>query len=726
MRGAFDGMKAIMRKTFVLLSLLAGSLLSCSAKDLPGTGPMVVSENGMLEKDHQALRMRWAEKHLLADAEKRWAGKPWAEQARAVTMKGLKLWIHGPWEVGDAANKTANEAKALIATDCDEPLACLMAHKIYWQLKQSWWGGYAGLSKCFKMANDPAFSGALRVWIIDEQIDHFTSLNWSIDKLHTGQVERIIEALADGSYSAEFGAVLVRDFIDWMWNTKELTPESFDKLEKAIQDSSHSEWVKECLLGDVNVHRAWSIRGTAWAADVEKEAWEGFAKYLEIAGKHLKKAHDLQPDRPEAAARMLSVVLGAGGGAEKLRVWFDRAITAQLDYRWAYQVLIEASLKRWGGSDELVLTLARRFAETKRYDTTVPEQFFLACKQIAMERGDARQVFSSAEVKETAVSFARGLLEHQESNPAKAARNSSLAAITAWLAGDDELAGRGLKANNNIIEMTASKDLNQMLHHPSALRSSTFAGKGGWGEELRRLELLYRGGDRAATLDFLKSIQPEKLPTDNARNYLEELRTVAELPDKLKDGRWHSLPVFPGLTTCLCSGGSWRVTGPGELTFTGSDIGFADLAFPLQVKEALEVRGVVSYELIPIKTWQRDWSFGPSLRWLPARHGPLQAPHAVRGQIYHSRQGPVDARVTGTWNYQKAETQEFELKAQNIFNASLRGEMTSFMVNDCSIPPQDIAPFKLRHDSGLVALTAFYVPTGVKIKISKLEVRLAD
>ncbi len=705
------------------LALMSGVLIR--AAELPGTSGILIPENGPLEKDHAALRMSWAEKHLLPEAEKRWQGQPWAEQARVVTQKGLALWFNGLSESDKDADKTAAAARELVRTECEEPLACLMAHKILWQLKQDWWGGSRGLNKAFKIVNDEKVPAALRVWIVDEQIDRLKATNWRYNDYHKKQVDRIVQAVSSASYAPEFEPVLVRDFLDWMENLKELDEASFEKLAKAVRESPLSEWTRACLLGDVHVHWAWFIRGGSAADEVRKDAWGGFREHLEKAGEHLKKAHELRPERPEAAGRMIQVVMGTNGDEEEQRAWFDRAIAAQFDYRNAYTGLIYASTKRWGGSDGLVLTLGKRFAETKRYDTDVPEQFFHACKQIVIESGNPRGVFSHPLVRESALVFARGLQAHEETNPARAARLQGLSSVVAWLAGYDELAQRGVSALDREFPASVTRDLNEMLLHPSMLRTSVFAGQGGWGEGLRQLEHEYRERDVEAMKTTLAKLKPESLPTENARNYVELIRAEVELPEKLKEGGWQPLPIYSGLSTCRSSGGHWRVTAPGEITLTGSDAGFVDLAFPIWVDKALEIRGEVTYELNAQTQWFAHWSFGPSLRWSPVRSGIFQIPDALRGLTYHPKKGDAEARVTGAWTGQFKGKAAVQLKPVNTFQASLSGNEMSFTFNDGVMPPQDIESFGLRNSRGLAAFTGINVPTGVKIKISKLEVRVA-
>jgi hypothetical protein len=723
--GSFGEIAFLMKKRSLIALVSLSALLSCGA-ELPGTHPIVVPEKGLLEKDHEALRLRWAEKHLLPGAEKLWQGQPWAEQAREVTQKGLKLWINGLSESPEEAKKTTATARALIKSECKEPLSCLMAHKILWGINKDWWGGHEGLSQAFEIIEDAQYLGALRAWIADEEIVRRVGLNRTINTGLLRQVHYIIDALGDASYSAEFETVLVRDFINWKGHTQIVDGADFQKLEKAIQSSPHSEWAKETMLGDLQVSWAWFARGTSWASEVKEEGWKGMEEHLEAAATHLQKAHDLRPDRPEAASQMIRVVMGGSEGPEELRAWFDRAIAAQFDYLDAYNGLIYASTKRWGGSDELILALGKRFAETERYDTLVPEQFFNACKQVAIESGNARRVFSSSEVKETALAYARGLLNQREANPVRAARNQGLTAVVAWLAGDDALAAKGLKATNSVLSASVTQDLSGLLHHAGTLRTSVFAANGGWGEEMRQLEHQYRHHDREAALKTLDALKPESLPSDTARTYAAEIRAVLELPGKLKQGGWHPLPIYPGLITCFCTGGSWRVPAPGELTVSGKDAAFLDLAFPVVVGKAFEIRGEISYELIPSSQWFVDWSFGPSLRWFPARHGPLQAPHAVRGLTHHPKKDPVEVQVTGVSNYDAKGTQKTELKAVNTFLASLNGEEMGYTLNETVVPPQNIESFKLRHSRGYVAFTGFNLPSGIKIKLKNIEVRIAE
>ncbi|MES2598056.1 MAG: hypothetical protein V4662_22170 [Verrucomicrobiota bacterium] len=692
--------------------------------ELPGTGPIEVSDSGFLEKDHEALRLRWAQQQLLPDAEKRWKGKPWADQARAVTAVGFKLWLTRQTPNEDAMKKMAQTVETLLKAGCEEPLACLMAHKILFWPKKDWRVHERSFAHALKVVDDPQYPAALRAWIIDERIDLLKSHERNVSEpFQNEQALRMVAALKDPGYNQEFEPVLVRDFMDWLSNSNELEARNFELLNKSIAECAHSEWVKETLLADLETRWAWNIRGGKVAVMVKNEAWKGFEEHLQEAEKHAQKAWELRPDRPEAAAKMLSVVMGTSGGPVKLREWFDRAVKAQFDYVPAYNTLAYACTARWGGSDQYVLTLASRFAETKRYDTEVPAQLLDACKRIAVEKAEARQVFMHPIVREAMVEFARGTLDHADANPANALRDRSRAAICAWLAGDDALAARALKATGGKLDDESTDELSDMLRHPDGLKISVAAGSGEWGEELQAAEHAYRQYNMKKVQEALAKIQPQSLKNDAARTYVQELAAVLELPTKLAKGGWHPVPVHAGLATCLSTGGEWSVRAPGEITLTGGDVYQADLAFLVPVGDQVEMRGEVSVVMPPEKDWFYNWVVSPMLRWQPERASFPPVASGVRGVLYQKAGEKPKMALAGKFYTKRVGEQEIPIKPVNTFHLSVDGPNVNYAFNGVAMPPQRISDLKLESPRGLVALAGIYIPMGGKVTFRKLEVR---
>ena len=63
-------------------------------------------------------------------------------------------------------------------------------------------------------------------------------------------------------------------------------------------------------------------------------------------------------------------------GATDMRIWFDRAMTAQIDSPQAWSQFRWGLRPRWHGSHEAMLAMGVTAVKTKRFDTDVPRKFF--------------------------------------------------------------------------------------------------------------------------------------------------------------------------------------------------------------------------------------------------------------------------------------------------------------------------------------------------------------
>lgn len=145
-------------------------------------------------------------------------------------------------------------------------------------------------------------------------------------------------------------------------------------LEKA---PAVEEWVTQTVKGRSSTDLAWKSRGGGWASTVTKEGWRGFAENLGKARQAFTRAYTLRPDRPEAAAAMIRVAMGSDcDHRAEMRLWFDRAVSAQLDYEPAWRAFSFGLWPRWHGSDRDIRNIGELCLATGRYDTDVPG-FFL-------------------------------------------------------------------------------------------------------------------------------------------------------------------------------------------------------------------------------------------------------------------------------------------------------------------------------------------------------------
>ena len=169
---------------------------------------------------------------------------------------------------------------------------------------------------------------------------------------------------------------------------------------------NHNEvdpWLLLMFEGLSEISAAWRARGGGWADSVTDKGWKGFRDHLSTARKLLTKAWKFHPEYPEAAEQMIKVATGSSSGREfqidrileaiksnvlydsEVRMWFDRSIAAQTDYKFAYRTFLWGTRPRWGGSHKEMHDFALECLGTKRFDTVVPAFYLEALMDIGKE-----------------------------------------------------------------------------------------------------------------------------------------------------------------------------------------------------------------------------------------------------------------------------------------------------------------------------------------------------
>lgn len=158
------------------------------------------------------------------------------------------------------------------------------------------------------------------------------------------------------------------------------------------------EWVRELGQGRGYLAAAWEARTDGWSSEVTEQGWEGWKRNLAKARQHFGRSWELNPKDPTAATWMIEVSMGDGAGKKEMRAWFDRAVTAQMDYFDAYRSFIWALRPRWSGSHEEMLMFADEFLRTGRFDTCVPFYYFKVVADIASEESDAKAIYERPKI----------------------------------------------------------------------------------------------------------------------------------------------------------------------------------------------------------------------------------------------------------------------------------------------------------------------------------------
>jgi hypothetical protein len=164
------------------------------------------------------------------------------------------------------------------------------------------------------------------------------------------------------------------------WPMKKTTSDFFirkaDAVYQILEESPFvDKWVIETVKGYGYLEQAWK-EFDEYKKSHSAEEWTEVRRKMKPVEEHFRKAYQLEPSQPFAAAGMVwASLVAAENPREKLREWFEKAIGAQFDFPMAYGIFANGISPRWYGSDQDLLNFGYQCLETKRFDTDVPNQY---------------------------------------------------------------------------------------------------------------------------------------------------------------------------------------------------------------------------------------------------------------------------------------------------------------------------------------------------------------
>jgi hypothetical protein len=134
----------------------------------------------------------------------------------------------------------------------------------------------------------------------------------------------------------------------------------YKRLDARLTAAGASEWMRKTVDGINLIAWAWEARGTGLGDAVTEEGGQRFRDRLLAAEDRFTAAHRLAPDRPEAAAGMITVCMGLGRDRDEMEEWFVRAVTADPVAWPAFGAKLEYLKPKWHGTPEEMLAFARQ------------------------------------------------------------------------------------------------------------------------------------------------------------------------------------------------------------------------------------------------------------------------------------------------------------------------------------------------------------------------------
>jgi len=156
--------------------------------------------------------------------------------------------------------------------------------------------------------------------------------------------------------------VFQKRYVRWFEFFKDSIP--IVDLEKALVEISENigkdTWVVLTLKATILNKKAWAARGGSYASEVKDESWKLFNDYLAQSKEAAVAAYQLQKDSKELCNLMITNSMANPNG-DKIRLWFERAMAVDIYNKQGFANFIWASLPRWGGSVEEMVSLGREF-----------------------------------------------------------------------------------------------------------------------------------------------------------------------------------------------------------------------------------------------------------------------------------------------------------------------------------------------------------------------------
>ena len=363
---------------FLILTILAGAFCAqlAFAKEYKAK-PIPSGVAVRTWKDFYKVAKRHNERVIIGSYKKMGKRDSKWDNAAISFLDGYTRWYTNSGEEYDF-NAIMSQGKAAVDAGCDDPiiLTCLgymtYANQKYTDAVPLLLRGLDGFSKNTKLPRDIARLAP--IFLLSAHIQMSDLMPGDDKAWRKLAIKWTAESVSDGSYLPDETRVMYHYLCanQHSFFEKDLRP-----LYEAVKSVKNPNKYFTCVLGGMlEIKEAWDARGNQFAYAVTEEGWEKFAKHLEIARKLLTQAWKLHPDYPEAPSAMITVTMaGSANPEDTLRMWFDRAVAAQMDYEDAYNKMQNALLPRWSGSVEELYDFGVECLKTKRFDTSIPFRF---------------------------------------------------------------------------------------------------------------------------------------------------------------------------------------------------------------------------------------------------------------------------------------------------------------------------------------------------------------
>ena len=238
---------------------------------------------------------------------------------------------------------------------------------------------------------------------------------------------------------------------------------------------------------------------------------------------------------------MVTVVM-ADAGAEEMRLWFDRAVAAQIDYPEAWSNMRWGLRPRWHGSRTAMLALGVTALNTARFDTDVPRMFMDSVRDLEQEDevGSGVHFYGRSDIWPYFQRMYEGYITEPTQVDSRDGWRSSYA-VVAHLAGHDDVARAQLEA---LAWQPRQWNLEGWGVDLSLLPLEVAARTSPASNHIAEAELAFAPGHAHEAAQLFQQLAATNNADERTRAFIHQRCVAMALQQKLFDGDWVDfLPV---------------------------------------------------------------------------------------------------------------------------------------------------------------------------------------
>jgi hypothetical protein len=370
-------------------------------------------------------------------------------------------------------------------------------------------------------------------------------------------------AFADGSIRPEdqdqIAELLMND-----WGDKFFERQASSIYPLVQQQGNAYQWLALTLEGEYQINEAWRSRGSGYADSVSENGWKGFSEHLAAAHSCLTQAWKLRPDLPLAPTRRMTVSLGESS-IEDMRLWFDRAVAAQIDYPGAWKEMRWGLRPRWFGDYTSMLAFGVTALQTRRFDTDVPRMYIDSLSDLEGEMAlpAGHHLYARADIWPRLQQLYEGYIAEPNISPEDRDGWRSAYAVVASLAGHYDVAATQFAEIN---WQPKARNLLGWNRDLSLLPQEVAARTGPQGAQVKTAESRYDAGDITGARQIYQALSTATNTDTRTRSFVLDRLATLTLEQHLQTGEWVDfLPTDAHFAGWHASFGNFKLLPDGAL-----------------------------------------------------------------------------------------------------------------------------------------------------------------